>query len=63
MDTSTMFENMFLSMDDEMFRLRAADIADHATGILAELLGKGGSSTSPSCPRTLSLSCTTSRRP
>ena len=28
MDTSTMFENMFLSMDDEMFRLRAADIAD-----------------------------------
>ena len=28
MDTSTMFENMFLSMDDEMFRLRASDIAD-----------------------------------
>lgn len=40
MDTSTMFENMFLSMDDEMFRLRAADIADIRTGILAELLGK-----------------------
>ena len=39
-DTSTMFENMFLSMDDEMFRLRAADIADIRTGILAELLGK-----------------------
>ncbi len=40
MDTSTMFENVFLSMDDEMFRLRAADIADIRTGILAELLGK-----------------------
>ena len=40
MDTSTMFENMFLSMDDEMFRLRAADIADIRTGILAELLGR-----------------------
>ena len=38
-DSSTMFENMFLSMDDEMFRLRAADIADIRTGILAELLG------------------------
>jgi phosphotransferase system enzyme I (PtsI) len=38
-DVSTMFENMFLSMDDEMFRLRAADIADIRTGILAELLG------------------------
>ena len=38
-DASTMFENMFLSMDDEMFRLRAADIADIRTGILAELLG------------------------
>lgn len=62
MDTSTMFENMFLSMDDEMFRLRAADIADIRTGILAELLARR-SSTSPSCPRTLSLSCTTSRRP
>ena len=36
---STMFEHMFLSMDDEMFRLRAADIADIRTGILAELLG------------------------
>ena len=39
-DTSTMLENMFLAMDDEMFRLRAADIADIRTGILAELLGK-----------------------
>ncbi|MBY4796869.1 phosphoenolpyruvate--protein phosphotransferase [Collinsella sp. AGMB00827] len=39
-ETSGMFENMFLSMDDEMFRLRAADIADIRTGILAELLGK-----------------------
>ncbi len=39
-DTSTMFENMFLAMDDEMFRLRAADIADIRTGFLAELLGK-----------------------
>ena len=39
-DTSTMFENMFLAMDDELFRLRAADIADIRTGILAELLGK-----------------------
>ena len=38
-DARTMFENMFLSMDDEMFRLRAADIADIRTGILAELLG------------------------
>ena len=38
-DASTMFKNMFLSMDDEMFRLRAADIADIRTGILAELLG------------------------
>ena len=38
-DASTMFENMFLSMDDEMFRLRAADIADIRTGILAEFLG------------------------
>lgn len=38
-DASTMFENMFLAMDDEMFRLRAADIADIRTGILAELLG------------------------
>lgn len=38
-DASTVFENMFLSMDDEMFRLRAADIADIRTGILAELLG------------------------
>ena len=39
-DTSTMFEQMFLSMDDEMFQLRAADIADIRTGILAELLGR-----------------------
>ncbi len=39
-ETATMFENMFLSMDDEMFRLRAADIADIRTGILAELLGR-----------------------
>lgn len=39
-ETSTMFENMFLSMDDEVFRLRAADIADIRTGIFAELLGR-----------------------
>ena len=39
-DTTTMFENMFLSMDDEMFRLRAADICDIRTGLLAELLGR-----------------------
>ncbi len=39
-ETSTMFENMFLSMDDEVFRLRAADIADIRTGVLAELLGR-----------------------
>ena len=39
-ETSTIFENMFLSMDDEVFRLRAADIADIRTGILAELLGR-----------------------
>ena len=38
-ETSTMFENMFKSMEDEMFQLRAADIADIRTGILAELLG------------------------
>ena len=37
---STMFENMFLAMDDEMFRLRASDIADIRTGLLCELLGK-----------------------
>ncbi len=39
-ETSAMFENMFLSMDDEVFRLRAADIADIRTGVLAELLGR-----------------------
>ena len=39
-DTTTMFENMFLSMADAMFRLRAADIADIRTGLLAELLGR-----------------------
>lgn len=63
MDTSTMFENMFLSMDDEMFRLRAADIADIRTGILAELLGKEVVDLFRPAPRTPSLSCTTSRRP
>ncbi len=39
-EASTMFENMFLAMDDEMFRLRATDIADIRTGILCELLDK-----------------------
>ena len=39
-EASTMFENMFLAMDDEMFRLRASDIADIRTGLLCELLGK-----------------------
>ncbi|AEB07216.1 phosphoenolpyruvate--protein phosphotransferase [Coriobacterium glomerans PW2] len=39
-EATTMFENMFLSMDDEMFRLRATDVADIRTGILAQLLGK-----------------------
>ncbi len=38
-DASTMFENMFLPRDAEMFRRRPADIADIRTGILAELLG------------------------
>lgn len=62
MDTSTMFENMFLSMDDEMFRLRAADIATSAPVFWPSCWARR-SSTSPSCPRTPSLSCMTSRRP
>ena len=60
MDTSTMFENMFLSMDDEMFRLRAADIA---APVFWPSCWARRASTSPSCPRTPSLSCTTLRRP
>ena len=42
MDTSTMFENMFLSMDDEMFRLRAADIADIRYRYSGRAAGQGG---------------------
>lgn len=35
-----MYYNMFINMDDELFRARAADVADVKTGILADLLGK-----------------------
>ena len=35
-----MYYNMFASMDDEIFRERAADVADVKTGLLANLLGK-----------------------
>ncbi len=35
-DASTMFENMFLSMDDEMFRLRAADVEVVDLSVLPE---------------------------
>ena len=32
--------NMFSNMEDELFRERAADVADVKTGLLADLLGK-----------------------
>ena len=35
-----MYYNMFASMDDEIFRERAADVADVKMGLLANLLGK-----------------------
>ena len=35
-----MYYNMFSSMEDELFRERAADVADVKTGLLADLLGK-----------------------
>lgn len=35
-----MYYNMFANMDDELFRERAADVADVKTGLLADLLGK-----------------------
>ena len=35
-----MYYNMFASMDDEIFRERAADVADVKTGLLVNLLGK-----------------------
>ncbi|MBR3317331.1 MAG: phosphoenolpyruvate--protein phosphotransferase [Atopobiaceae bacterium] len=36
----TMYYDMFSAMEDELFRERAADIADVRTGLLAALLGK-----------------------
>ncbi len=35
-----MYYNMFSSMEDELFRERAADVADVKNGLLADLLGK-----------------------
>ncbi len=35
-----MYYNMFSSMEDELFRERAADVADVKTGLLADLLGQ-----------------------
>ena len=35
-----MYYNMFANMEDELFRERAADVADVRTGLLADLLGK-----------------------
>ena len=35
-----MYYNMFSNMEDELFRERAADVADVKTGLLADLLGK-----------------------
>ena len=39
-DAYDMYYNMFSNMDDELFRERAADVADVKTGLLADLLGK-----------------------
>ena len=38
-DAYDMYYNMFSQMEDELFRERAADIADVKTGLLADLLG------------------------
>ncbi len=35
-----MYYNMFFNMEDELFRERAADVADVKTGLLADLLGQ-----------------------
>lgn len=35
-----MYYNMFANMEEELFRERAADVADVKTGLLADLLGK-----------------------
>lgn len=35
-----MYYNMFINMEDELFKARAADVADVKTGLLANLLGK-----------------------
>ena len=35
-----MYYNMFSNMEDELFRERAADVADVKTGLLADLLGQ-----------------------
>ena len=39
-EADDMYFNMFSNMDDELFRERAADVADVKTGLLADLLGK-----------------------
>ena len=39
-DAYDMYYNMFLGMEDELFRERGADLADVKTGLLADLLGK-----------------------
>ena len=39
-DAYDMYYNMFAAMEDELFRERAADVADVKTGLLANLLGK-----------------------
>ena len=39
-DTYDMYYDMFSAMEDELFRERAADIADVRTGLLADLLGQ-----------------------
>ena len=39
-DAYNLYYTMFANMDDELFRERAADVADVRTGLLADLLGK-----------------------
>lgn len=39
-DAYDTYYTMFLGMEDELFRERAADVADVKTGLLADLLGK-----------------------
>ena len=41
-----MYYNMFSNMEDELFRERAADVADVKTGLLADLLWRTSSSAS-----------------